>query len=387
MTPLLLDPHEVFMSFGIRDLTTAAVTPPFGAPTITPTPPSPTNSVVKGDGVDASRPPLRFLGDAAALSQLTADAGDATAVKTSGRSESDDGALPNGLHVRHQSPMMPSSAPTAASSTSPAPANESWANRAWNFVVGDDIDNTFGKDKSVGQRLLGGLNLGLDASLVIPDVDIETGALKAAIKGGETAAKVVDGAVGSEKALSIGEREAGRSSAIAAGEHSIPSVGDAKLSHSSQDLSKIESIEPKHGEPHTLEMHSGKSDAFLEHRTTEPTLRSDGTQLLSKKGDLIYNKVATTFKDVSTAQASVDATIAKPSNQAKIKDWLANGASEYLSLTTDLGHEIGHGVRRTDVLAGLSKRIPSNIANVVLKADPLFPEGYKILTAYPKVTP
>ncbi len=182
------------MSFGIRDLTTAAVTPPFGAPTITPTPPSPTNSVVKGDGVDASRPPLRLLSDAAALSQLTADAGDATAVKISGRSESDDGALPNGLHVRHQSPMTPSSAPTAASSTSPAPANESWANRAWNFVVGDDIDNTFGKDKSVGQRLLGGLNLGLDASLVIPGVDIETGALKAAIKGGETAAKVVDGA-------------------------------------------------------------------------------------------------------------------------------------------------------------------------------------------------
>jgi len=87
------------------------------------------------------------------------------------------------------------------------------------------------------------------------------------------------------------------------------------------------------------------------------------------------------------ARRQVDATIAKPSNQAKIHDWLANGAKKTLVLTSDLGHEIGYGVRRTDVLAGVSNKIPSNIANVVFKADPSFPEGYKILTAFPEVTP
>jgi len=373
------------MSFGIRDLTTAAVTPPFGAPTITPTPPSPTNSVVKGDGVDASRPPLRLLSDAAALSQLTADAGDATAVKTSGRSESDDGALPNGLHVRHQSPMTPSSAPTAASSTSPAPANESWANRAWNFVVGDDIDNTFGKDKSVGQRLLGGLNLGLDASLVIPGVDIETGALKAALKGGETAAKVVDGVGGAKEALSIGEREATRSSAITAGEHSIPVVNGTKLSQPSQDLSKIESVEPKNGEPHTIEKHVAQSDQVLEDRTKTSLTRLDGTPMLDKKGLPSYLQTASSFKDLPTAQKSVNATIAKPSNQVKIANWKAGDMKPNLRLDESFEQEIGHGIRRGDVLAGEPNRISSSTARVILSADSSFPEGYKILTAYPKV--
>lgn len=62
--------------------------------------------------------------------------------------------------------------------------------KAYDFLIGDDIGNAFGAHKSIGQRLLGGVNLALDATLVVPGVDEVTVGIKAAEEAGKGSRRV-----------------------------------------------------------------------------------------------------------------------------------------------------------------------------------------------------
>jgi len=259
--------------------------------------------------------------------------------------------------------------------------------KAYDFLIGDDLDNAFGPNKSVGQRLLGGLNLALDATLVIPGVDEVTVGIKAAEEGGKGLAEGAKVASETEKAAKLAELERARAASIASGEHTVAEVEGKSLTHPSQDLSKIESLEQKAGEPHTEFFHVAKDDAFLEQRLKDPLKKADGTVLTDKAGNPKYLGVASSFADSKAAQEAVNKTFADPANQSKIAQWLAKGAKGNLALTEDVGKEIGHGIRRADLLAGTPKHIATSDVRVVLKADKAYPEGYKVLTAYPDVKP
>lgn len=259
--------------------------------------------------------------------------------------------------------------------------------KAYDFLIGDDIGNAFGANKSIGQRLLGGVNLALDATLVVPGVDEVTVGIKAAEEGGKGLTEGGKVASEAEKAAKLAELERARAGAIAKGEHAIGEVEGKSLAHPSQDLSRIESLEQKAGEPHTEFFHVAKDDAFLQRRLTDPLKKADGSVLTDRAGNPKYLGVASSFADGKTAQEAVNKTFADPANQAKIARWLTNGSKGNLALTEEVGKEIGSGIRRADLLAGTPKHIATSDVRVVLKADKTYPEGYKVLTAYPDVKP
>lgn len=189
-----------------------------------------------------------------------------------------------------------------------------------------------------------------------------------------------------EKAVTLAAQERARLTAIAKGEHTIAEVDGKILAHPSQDLVKIEALEQKMGEPHTNVVHVAKNDSYVEARLQEPLRRADGSVIIDKKtGSPKYSPAASTFTDARTAQQAVNTVIANPTNQQKIGNWLAKGGRNSLQLNGNVGKVVGSGILRTDLLAGTPQHIVTSDVKVILKVDKTFPEGYKILTAFPDV--
>ena len=258
------------------------------------------------------------------------------------------------------------------------------------FLLGNDLQNAFGPNKTLGQRTLGVASL---ASNFVPIGKVAGLGIKAAehiaIGVGTHAVEhaAADGVTHAvEKTVALAAQERARLTAIAKGEHTIAKVDGKTLAHPSQDLVKIEALEQKLGEPHTNVVHVAKNDSYLEARLQEPLRRSDGSVVIDHKtGNPRHRPVASTFTDGRTAQEAVNNVIADPMNQRKIGDWLASGARNALPLRGNFGKVVGSGIRRTDLLAGKPQHFATSEIKVVLKADENFPEGYKILTTYPDV--
>jgi len=228
------------------------------------------------------------------------------------------------------------------------------AKAVYDGILGDDLGNVFGKEKSLQQRALGTVSLasgflpfgkvaglGLGAVRAVPVAAVTTGAHAAEQAGGDALLH----------------------ESMAAAKSVLRDVGGA---HPSLDLQAIE--RGRSGEPHTLAKHVAKDEAFLKDRV-----------LKEGKND------ASTFTDEASAQRSADAVIADPRNQATIAKWIDDGMLRNLRLDGPVsGDPIGRVLTRADVIAGLSSRIATN-ATVILKADLHSPSNYTILTAYPSL--
>lgn len=104
-----------------------------------------------------------------------------------------------------------------------------------------------------------------------------------------------------------------------------------------------------------------------------------------KTGNPKYRAFASTFTDRRTAQEAVNRIMSSEENQREIATWLVNGGRGSLALGGHVGKIIGHGIRRADLLAGHLQHIQTASVRVILQADSKFPEGYKILTAFPDI--
>ncbi len=166
---------------------------------------------------------------------------------------------------------------------------------------------------------------------------------------------------------------AAQAAAIKAGAHQIRRVGGDDLRFPSQDLRMIESSEPfAHGQTHVLTKHVG------------PTLADDIARLQREP----HIRGAGGFTDLATAQSAVDRTIANPLAQKAIGLFIDRAGQATLPLPrVALGETIGHDLSRSDFANGNMRLTDETTATVVLIKDPTFPEGYRILTAYPDGRP
>ena len=162
---------------------------------------------------------------------------------------------------------------------------------------------------------------------------------------------------------------ASAAAAIAAGAHQVRVVDGRTLAYPSQDLTKIESLEPdRPGQTHALERHVGTTLADNVARlTNSPLLHAAGSY--TTRGD---------------AQFATDETIANPSNQAAIAAFLADpGRLKTALARVDLARTVGSSTLQSDLAAGTPKLVAGTTATIVLIKDPTFPEGYRVLTTYP----
>ena len=162
---------------------------------------------------------------------------------------------------------------------------------------------------------------------------------------------------------------ANAAAAIATGAHQVRVVDGRTLAYPSQDLTKIESLEPdRPGQTHALERHVGTTLADNVARlTASPLLHAAGS-----------------YTSRADAQFATDETIANPSNQAAIAAFLADpGRLKTALARVDLGRTVGSSTLQSDLAAGSPKLVPGSTATVVLIKDPTFPEGYRVLTTYP----
>ncbi len=161
----------------------------------------------------------------------------------------------------------------------------------------------------------------------------------------------------------------GSAAAISAGAHQVSTVNGRSLRFPSQDLTKIESLDPNApGQTHALERHVGTSlGDNIARLAASPLLRAVGS-----------------YASLSDAQFATNETIANPENQAEIGAFLADSGRLKAALSrVDLGRPVGSSTLKSDVDAGKPTLIPSSTATVVLIKDPSFPEGYRVLTTYP----
>jgi hypothetical protein len=121
------------------------------------------------------------------------------------------------------------------------------------------------------------------------------------------------------------------------------------------DLGSIEG----NGTGHTLRRHVGIGDAALRERAE--TVHHD----------------ASTFPDRATAQLAVERAFAE--NQHRIASWLARGSRGTLAIGARFDEPVGR-VFRYD----RQTFEPSHNALVVLKRFPAAPQGYTVITAYPR---
>ena len=152
---------------------------------------------------------------------------------------------------------------------------------AFNFIIGDDLENLFGRAKSLPQRELAILSL---ASDFVPFRKL-TGIGFKVLEHFGTA--LVGHAIGD------GIARPGVDSLLSI-------VRDVGGIHPSFDLRAIERGLP--GTSHTVLQHVAKDDAFLKSRIVHQG-----------------KEVASTYNDFETAQRSTDSIVGDPINQAKIQ--------------------------------------------------------------------
>jgi hypothetical protein len=110
---------------------------------------------------------------------------------------------------------------------------------------------------------------------------------------------------------------------------------------------------------HTLERHVGKSDEDLLARLHEETRRG----------------LASTFPDQRTAESAINTLLER--NRSQLNEWLSSGAGS-LRLQDHLGHVVGRTADRAGNVFDVTG------VRAMLLRDSSMPEGYRILTAYPR---
>lgn len=221
------------------------------------------------------------------------------------------------------------------------------AKAAFDFMIGDDLDSVFGRNKSLQQREFGTLSL---ASNFIPFGKIGSIGLKALERVGFGFAR---------HAIGDGLARSGIDSFLS-------TARDVGGIYPSFDLRAIE--KGLHGTPHTVLQHVAKDDQFLKSRIVDQGKR-----------------VASTYTDVESAQRSTDSVIGDPINQVKIQKWIEGGMESNLVLSGRVpGGPIGRTLTRSDVTAGHPSQLAS-YAKVILKTDAGSPYKYTILTSYPAI--
>ena len=113
---------------------------------------------------------------------------------------------------------------------------------------------------------------------------------------------------------------------------------------------------------HLLERHVGKTPEDLSAR-------------LASDKDI---DAASSFTDKATAEKAVAETI--ETNQAKIDSWLASGAKRPLAISQTMDEPVGISMPR-----GAPAASPTSSVRVILVRDASFPDGYRILTGFPKL--
>lgn len=220
-------------------------------------------------------------------------------------------------------------------------------NAAFNFIIGDDLENVFGRAKSPQQRELGTLSL---ASNFIPVAKFAGIGSKIFTRLGMA---LVDHVLGD------GIARKGVDSLLSI-------VRDVGGVHPSFDLQAIERGLP--GTPHTLLQHVGKNDAFLKSRIVHQG-----------------KEAASTYTNLESAQRSTDYIIGNSINQVKIQKWIEGGMKSNLALSGHVpGEPIGRTLTRGDVALGHPSQLSTD-AKVILKRDADSSYKYTILTSYPVI--
>jgi hypothetical protein len=115
---------------------------------------------------------------------------------------------------------------------------------------------------------------------------------------------------------------------------------------------------------HTIERHVGKSGAWLIQRINgDPTIQA-----------------ATTFGDLTTAEASVNAVL--DANRERVTEWLASRA-RMERLDHDLNTCVGIGIRRIPPLGILEVSHLTEVRFILQRLGPDAPLSFLVLTAFP----
>lgn len=112
---------------------------------------------------------------------------------------------------------------------------------------------------------------------------------------------------------------------------------------------------------HTILRHVGKTDAELAARLVKDTKIS----------------ASSSFPDMATAERAVADVI--KANQADIATWLAGTKLRMPPIKADVGYTVGRSLAR-----GATTPVDVKSVLVILERDVTMPQGYKIITAYPK---
>jgi hypothetical protein len=115
---------------------------------------------------------------------------------------------------------------------------------------------------------------------------------------------------------------------------------------------------------HTLDRHVGKSKEYLEERVGNMRQGADG---------------ATSFSDKNTAIKATKDVLNQ--NLDKIDDWLVNGTSNRITLTTEHDFSVGDGVLKDS--GGYVDNISKTVTVIQKTSDNEL--GFKIITCYPKL--
>lgn len=115
---------------------------------------------------------------------------------------------------------------------------------------------------------------------------------------------------------------------------------------------------------HTLDRHVGKSKEYLEERVGNMRQGADG---------------ATSFSDKNTAIKATKDVLNQ--NLDKIDDWLVNGTSNRITLTTEHDFSVGYGVLKDS--GGYVDNISKTVTVIQKTSDNEL--GFKIITCYPKL--
>lgn len=156
---------------------------------------------------------------------------------------------------------------------------------------------------------------------------------------------------------------------IARGEHQVRSVDGVALQYPSQRLDLIESAKPlQRGQTHTLTKHVAQSLADNVRRITQEHVSGAGG-----------------FTDLDAAENAVDTVIADPPSQQALSDFLRDPSKQKFALPVmEFDSPIGTSTSKRDVMSGDPALVDADKALVVMIKDGTFPEGYRVLTAYPK---